>query len=417
MKKIVLLSGNHICHNPRVVKEADALASFGAEVRVVGGATSTALKEKDKKVFSGRAWSYDYAYDLTKAGAGSFLLKLQRKVGELAFRGVGFANPWQISYGTGKLLMAARKNRADLTIAHWDPALPAAVQLLREGRNVGVDMEDWFSEDITEVDKKKRPVELLKKLEKILLCEGVYSSCTSEAMADALVQAYGCRRPRVIRNVFPAKEREKMDGKWKDRPSMERWLNTNDPLVKRPKDSPVSILWLSQTIGPGRGLETLFEALQSIGKDLEIHLRGNVVGHEAWLDRVCPLPVRRKVQLHPMVDNNEILSRLSEHDIGFCGELKNPRNRNLTISNKLFHYLSGGLYVVASDTEGQKEAAREAGGAVGIFTADDPVSLGRLLRTLMQDRSVLVSLRGKAWEAGKKLSWENEEAGLESVAR
>ena len=193
MKKIVLLSGNHICHNPRVVKEADALVDLGIGVQVVGGATSKALKEKDRKVFAGRKWSYEYAYDLTKGGPGSLAMKLQRKAGELAFRGIGWANSWQISYGTGKLLAAARKKEADLTIAHWDPALPAAVRLLREGRQVGVDMEDWFSGDVREADQRRRPVALLQRLEKRLLCGGRHSTCTSEAMADALVEAYGCR--------------------------------------------------------------------------------------------------------------------------------------------------------------------------------------------------------------------------------
>ena len=37
--KVVLPSGNPLCHNPRVVKEAEALASAGHEVEVLGSGT------------------------------------------------------------------------------------------------------------------------------------------------------------------------------------------------------------------------------------------------------------------------------------------------------------------------------------------------------------------------------------------
>jgi hypothetical protein len=416
VKKIVLLSGNHICHNPRVVKEADALVDLGIGVQVVGGATSAALKEKDRKVFAGRKWGYEYAYDLTKGGPGCLAMKLQRKAGELAFRGIGWANPWQISYGTGKILAAAREKEADLTIAHWDPALPAAVRLLREGKQVGVDMEDWFSGDVREADQRRRPLALLQRLEKRLLCEGRHSSCPSEAMADALVEAYGCPRPTVIRNVFPIKDREQLDGKWKDRPGMRRWMPSNDPQAARPKEAPVSIHWFSQTIGPGRGLETLFQALDGLEGNWELHLRGNLKGYEGWLEGVCPASVKGRLKVHGLVENEQLLSRIAEHDIGFCGEPKFPPNKNLTISNKFFQYLQGGLAVIASDTVGQKEAGREAGGAVELFPGDASRILQGLLQKRIEDRYWLASLREQAWEAGKTLCWENEARRLAPLA-
>jgi glycosyltransferase involved in cell wall biosynthesis len=405
---VVLLTGNHPASNPRVVKEADAFTEAGYEVTVVGGAFLPEMNARDEKIVQGRGWSYRKAYDLTCGGPGPFLLKLQRKLGELAWRNLGLANQWQLFYGTGRLLKEAFDIDANLTIAHWEPALPAAVELMKRGTKVGVDMEDWFSEDLLPEARRTRPIRLLKQLEKNLLCHGVHSTCTSEAMADALVKAYGCRRPTVIRNVFPLKDRESIDRKWKDRPAMAKWMPSNDPQVARPKEAPVSIHWFSQTIGPGRGLETLFRALDGLEGDWELHLRGNLKGYEPWLERACSAFVKERVKVHRQVENEELPSRIAEHDIGFAGELPEPLSRNLTITNKFFQYLQAGLAVVASDTAGQIEGASEAGGAVWVFPSGGRVSLAEKVGGLLRDRGALQKTRQFAWQAGARLTWENE---------
>ena len=405
---MVLLTGNHPASNPRVVKEADALTEAGYRVTVVGGAFLPELHDRDQKILKERGWSYRKAYDLTCGGPGPLLLKLQRKLGELAWQKLGLANQWQLFYGTGRLLKAALEIDADLTIAHWEPALPAAVELMRKGKRVGVDMEDWFSEDLLPEARRARPIRLLKELEKNLLCDGVHSTCTSEVMADALVEAYGCRRPTVIRNVFPLKDRETIDGKWKDRPGMARWMSSNDPEAVRPKEAPVSIHWFSQTVGPGRGLEALFQALDGLEGDWELHLRGNLRGHEGWLEKVCPTGLRARLKVHGLVENEELLSRIAEHDIGFAGELHEPISRNLTITNKFFQYLQGGLAVVASDTKGQEEAASLAEKAVQVFPCGDSTALRHAVARWILSSDTLGKARQAAWGTGVKLCWEKE---------
>ena len=406
--RVVLLTGNHLASNPRVVKEADAFTELGYTVTVVGGAFSHELNGQDQKILKGREWSYRKAYDLTCGGLGPLLLKMQRKLGELAWRNLGLANQWQLFYGTGRLLKEAFDIDANLTIAHWEPALPAAVELMKRGTKVGVDMEDWFSEDLLPEARRTRPIRLLKQLEKNLLCHGVHSTCTSEAMADALVKAYGCRRPTVIRNVFPLKDREQLDGMWKDRPGMAKWMPRNGPEAARPKEAPVSIHWFSQTIGPGRGLETLFQALDRLEGNWELHLRGNLKGYEKWLEEMCPAGVRGRLKVHGLVENGELLSRIAEHDIGFAGEPKEPPNKNLTISNKLFQYLMGGLAVIASNTKGQTEATREATSSAQLYQAGSIESLRSKLMPLLVDHSQIVWMKKNAWGAGARLSWENE---------
>lgn len=405
--KVVLLSGNPLCHNPRVMKEADALAAAGHKVEVLGSGSNPDYRARDAKLAAGKNWRFT-GLMAGQAVCARFTQRAKRLISNQAHRLFGWENRWQLGPMAEALLKEGGKRSADLYIAHSEAGMWAAEKLRTEGRAVGVDMEDWFSEDLLPEARRHRPIQLLKTLERNLLCHGVYSSCTSEAMADALVKEYGCRRPMVIRNVFPLKDREGLDGKWKDRPGMAKWMERNDPSAERPKEAPVSIHWFSQTIGPGRGLEILFQALDGMEGNWELHLRGNLEGYEGWLKKVCPAGVRQRLTVHGLVENEGLLSRIAEHDIGYAGELKAPANRDLTITNKLFQYLQAGLAVLASDTAGQREVAGKAQDAVRLFQAGQISELKRQLEKLFQDSLLRGRTRKAAWSATDKLSWEQE---------
>jgi glycosyltransferase involved in cell wall biosynthesis len=186
----------------------------------------------------------------------------------------------------------------------------------------------------------------------------------------------------------------------------------------RPEAEPVSIFWYSQTIGPGRGLEDLFAAAAHLRGSFEVHLRGDIRGYEAWFDGLLAPQLRAKTHVHPVVGNSELLSRISEHDIGFAGERPEPPSRDLTITNKFFQYLQGGLAVVASATAGQKEGAKEAPDAVLLYQPGDVDGLKQALQRLIDDRAKSRTMRAAACEAGARLSWENEAPKLvEAVGR
>jgi glycosyltransferase involved in cell wall biosynthesis len=270
----------------------------------------------------------------------------------------------------------------------------AAYRLLRAGRRVGVDMEDWFSEDLPPESRRTRPLRLLRKLEATLLRDGAYSSCTSLAMSRALEQEYGCRPPVVLHNSFAWAEREAIDYEPKDR------RNGRAP----------SIHWYSQTLGPGRGLEDLLAALPHVNHDAEIHLRGAIgSGFREWLDTHTHVGWRERVFLHDLVPNAELLSRIAEHDIGFAGEMKYCRSRELTVTNKVLHYLLAGLAVIASDTEGQMEVAAQAPGAVLVYPSRSPLKLAELLNQLLASRDLLGAAKAAALRAAKQsFCWEKE---------
>ena len=126
-----------------------------------------------------------------------------------------------------------------------------------------------------------------------------------------------------------------------------------------------------------------------------------------------PSGVQSRVHVHPQVPQDELLSRLSEHDIGYCGESSDRPNSDLTIANKVFEYMRAGLAIVASDTAGQKEVAATAPEAVRIFPQDDARALADTLRPLIQNADSRKSAAAASVAAlDRHFSWELSKARL-----
>ena len=396
LASIAIFSGSHLCHNPRVIKEATTLADAGYKVEVIGGWFDQAFKARDEELLSRLTIKFSPVLDLVENNRlRRFAARVRRKLGELAQVKAGRENIWQLGLFMPALREAAFQSTADLLIAHSESAMAAVAEASqRKGCRVGVDMEDWFSEDGTAEIQKHRPVRLLKSLEQSMLNLGSHSSCTSRAMSAALATEFGCPPPAVIYNAFEWSERLLLDGLIKDRRNLRR----------------LSIHWYSQTLGESRGLEDLFSALRYLDHSVEVHLRGkSAAGFEQWLVEHVSPEWRSRIFIHDLVRNDELLSRIAEHDIGFAGEGRYCRNKELTVSNKILQYLLAGLAVVASNTVGQREVAGQASGAVHIYRLGDPKSLAAELNALLGSPEKLRSAKAAALLAAEKtFCWERQ---------
>jgi glycosyltransferase involved in cell wall biosynthesis len=400
---IVILTGNHICHNPRAFKEAAALTAEGYRLTWLGGWFDRSKAERDCRLLEGTQWNFIPVTEWPSSTVTRHWQRIRRKLAIEAYQRLGFESPLQLGYCVPELLKHALAQSADLYIAHSEPALWVAAQLSKSGHRTAVDMEDWFSEDLLPAGRRGRPVRLLKALEKTLLNNSAYTTCPSHSMSNALAKEYGCEPPAVIYNVFPWKDRNCLDGEVKDR------RNLSIP----------SIHWFSQTIGPGRGLEDLLAALPFIGSDLEIHLRGetNTESRE-WLEKSIPAKWKTRIFIHQLVHNDELLSRITEHDIGLALDPRNPLNREVTVTNKILQYLLGGLTVIASNTAGHAEVAEQARGAVTLYQSGNAEDLACCLDTLIADKKAREQTRRAALEAAQQtFCWEQFSKHLTNIVR
>jgi glycosyltransferase involved in cell wall biosynthesis len=390
--RIVLLTASHLCNNPRAVKEADALSEAGYEVEVLGWATDSSHHAEDLTILRSRSWTFTPFVNLLQASPTNRLRSLawraERRLAFSVAQNLGWHSAAQLGGWRRALLAVARQRDADLFIAHSALTIWVGTRLQREGRRVGVDMEDWFSREHPE----PYPSALVAAREAELLRASPHATCTSRAMGLALAHAYGGAPPKVVYNAFNWSERDALDGERKDRTGRRKY----------------SIHWYSQTLGEGRGLEDLLAALPHVTQDVEVHLRGTLgTGTRTWLDGRIPPGWRERVHVHPPVTNAELLSRIAEHDVGFSGEMKVYPTRDLTVTNKMLQYLLAGLAVVASDTHGQSEVAQAAPGAVFMYASGEPPALAARINALLESPGQLMAAKRAALDAARDtFCWE-----------
>ncbi|MUG94047.1 glycosyltransferase [Scytonema sp. UIC 10036] len=395
MANILILISGHLCMAPRPQKEAEALANTGHDVTVRGFWFDPELVKRDCLLMTNKKWRFEPIIDFQPIyRQKNFGIRLQSRVAKEKFKRFGTFSPALLGYGVKAMLKVARQFRADLTIVHSEPGLWVGNCLLDEGYRVGVDFEDWFSEDLLPDARAVRPIAQLKTLESRLARDCTYCLTTSHTLAEALAEAYQAPKPTVIYNTFPWFERQQIDYQKRDR---------HNPNL-------LSIHWFSQTIGPGRGLDTLFHALQYLKIRVEIHLRGKYPdSYHQELESLIPDEWRDYLFIHPTVCNAELLSRITEHDIGLALECTDIPSRDFTVTNKLFQYLQAGLAVIATDTVGQREIFSQQPAIGRLVPSNNPLSLAQALNELLEFPEKLKSAKDAALLASKKqFCWEIE---------
>ena len=394
MARISIVTGAHLCRNPRVVKEAEALAAAGHAVTVLGPAFDDELAALDDALLADARWAHRTVVDL-RPGAGwrATALRARRRLALEAKRRLGRDSAAMLGYGLPTMLRAAEAEGADLTIGHQEVGTWVCARLAQRGHRIGVDIEDWYSHHPHPSERDRHAVRLLQDVEGHALRHAAYAVTTSDALADALTSAYDAPRPGVVYNAFPWADREAIDGRQLDRADTSR----------------LSLHWVSQTIGPDRGLDLVFDALRRVETPVDLHLRGRLPdAHRAWLHSAFPSEPHG-LHVHPLVPPGELLSRIAEHDVGLALETTEIESRDLTVTNKILHYLLGGLAVIASRTTGQAEIAARAPGAVTLVDQGDAAALAAAIAELAEAPARLAASRRAALDAARRrFCWERQ---------
>ncbi|MBB6610330.1 hypothetical protein H7F15_04710 [Pontibacter sp. Tf4] len=271
----------------------------------------------------------------------------------------------------------------DLIIAHNLGALYPAYQIAQK-LNVpfAFDVEDYHPGEIIQIDTKneiRRRLFLMQQL----LPKAAYVTAASPLIARAVKKL--CKVPVVtINNSFNSNEFEL-------------------PVYDNP-DEKLKLVWFSQNINHGRGLELLLPALDSFCDAVTLTLIGNLnyIFANKWLQH------RDYIRVVSPLKQDLLHKELSRHDVGLALELSNiDHNKEIALSNKIFAYKQAGLFVLATDTKAQVAFMNHFKGD-GYLCEQTSVSLKNGIAYILENITVIRAEKRKRFEQAKEIAFEAE---------
>jgi len=174
-----------------------------------------------------------------------------------------------------------------------------------------------------------------------------------------------------------------------------------------PITGPLKLVWFSQNISFSRGLELILPAVESHKGKVELHLYGNVDEDFKKLN----LDGFDNILLHGPVSQQQLHRQLARYDVGLALEPAKDRNNDLAISNKLLSYLQAGLYVIATNTKGQRSFINNFPdmGICFDYTKDNS---GNILEDVFNTLDSIRNNRKIRFERFRINNWANESACL-----
>lgn len=270
-------------------------------------------------------------------------------------------------------------------------AMHYAAWLIARSKNVPFvfDMEDFHP--IEKIYHKDRANEIVRRTNTCvnILPEAEFVSFASpmiQQKTEVLLSQHGVRMKAAftINNTFKAAD-------FPEHPSPEGKLK---------------LVWFSQTVSYGRGLEFVLPVVENHVDEMELTIIGNVdskfkaefLGEPK--ENICMLPAMPQHQLH---------TEIGKYDVGLALEIfPDPNdNRALCLTNKMFTYLLAGLYILATDTPAQNQFIAEHS-EHGEIVKPASKKLEESFVSILKRLSDIRSDRKKRLEASRIFSWENE---------
>jgi len=403
MARICLLAPGQPSVDPRLVKEADALHEVGHEVQVLCSHMIPWADAADRELLQTRSWTCTYVGgDFNGRSAEYWRTRLRHALARrlpLAWPLSGRLRRYAVCRVLPELAGAAMRARADLYIAHYTGALVAAADAARANRALfGFDAEDFETGSYPLAAGPSPMDRLVERFERQYLPRCSYVTAASPGIAEAYNARYGIPLPTTILNVFPLAERPR-------------------ELRAMPPDGPLRLYWFSQTIGLGRGLEDVIQAMGQLkGCNIELHVRGRwAPGHDTLLfELAASSGVRpRQVVVHEPGVPDQMARMAAECDVGLAVEQPVSQNRQICLTNKIFTYLLAGNAVIATATRGQQLIMETIGDAGFCYEPGDVNALARGLRLWYENRNILQQARQKSWDWGtRRFNWDLEKKKL-----
>ena len=392
-KHVLLLTTTNLACNPRCLKEVKLLLSRNATVSVVAFNLHNWTANNEMEI---NIELSDVNFYYLETTSRLFFPWFISSILERAGRGI-------ISFFPNNLFLAnivvsrrcwilmqwlkQYKIKPDMVIAHNPGTFYPAYQFTKKNNiPFAIDIEDYHPGENLHVSEKKSVTLLMKQL----IPEAVYTSFASpliKLFAEKLAGATG--KYIVINNLFSKDE------------FIEPVLNTNDT-------TKIKLVWFSQYIDYGRGLENILPVLDKVQDDFELTLIGNM--RSVFFDN--ELKDRNYICCKDSMPHTILQKELSKYDIGLAIEDGTvDSNRDICLTNKIWSYFQSGLFIIASDTKAQKMFMEEHL-LHGISTSLSNEILSSSFVTVLKNKEHIRASKITRFKNALNYNWENESIAL-----
>jgi glycosyltransferase involved in cell wall biosynthesis len=383
-----------------MLKEAKTLSGAGHDVTVIWCPISPWADDFDESLFK----KYDSikwiqaGYHHKKQKYKYWYARLRQKIWQLIYVIVHDkfdAGIKSIVLFSQELKNKALENRADLFIGHNIGALTAIVMASKKFKAKSIfDFEDFHRGE-------SKPFELNYKIVSEIEEKYVNDIDCFTAASPGISEVYKELFPSIdivnIYNVF----------------SLDYSISG---LIDIPH-YPLKLFWFSQYIGKKRGLETILHAISKLPPNsVTITLLGyaneDIKNYFFNITRNLGISKRQLIFIGS-VPENEIFKIASLHHIGIASEIKQTKNRDLCLTNKIFVYLMSGCSLLMSDTGAQYNFWSNNKLVGSIYNQDNIDELAHILLNYIEQPDILKSQRLSALSAANsKYNWESEQSKI-----
>ena len=398
-KTVIFISTVNLTTNPRVFKEIMLADSMGYEITFLGFYLGNWSDEPDielqKKMPQVKLTYLQAARNPFMPWLiSTFIEKAARVMYKLFPSGLRI-NAFASSKRSVLLLrhlkeMNKANQKFDMIVAHTSGALyPAYWYAEKTNTKFAFDVEDyhpWESIKGNSSYEVKRREAILKQI----LPHAHYVTAAAPLIAKEVNRLVPGVKPVTVYNSFPKKE-------------------FVEPVEI--KSDKIKLVWFSQNINAGRGLEIILEIWEALKHNFELTLIGNLDQqfYEQYLKGLT------EINLVPPMVQSELHKHLSQFDIGLAIDVDGEDdNRKLVITNKILAYYQAGLYIVATNTPAQHQFIND-NAEHGIIIEQTPEAALKSLTALFETKAEIRKSAIKRFETASAFNWENESGLLAKI--
>lgn len=395
MPHILFITSTNLASNPRCKKEICLALGLGYKVTYIAFSFQSWLEEKERliqkeldnveKIYI-PAGRQKFIKWIISASCEFILRRISKFIKVKSI--VSFA----ISRRSLQLIWRLKKIniKPDLIIAH-NPAAFYPAYYLSKAKKIpfAIDIEDYHPGEGHNEVLKKLNVQLIR----MILPFAIYVSYAApliKAQIDIDVLPKKIKNSIVINNVFSINE-------------FVRPLDSSTLFKK------LKLVWFSQNIDFGRGLEEVLPVIGELDEYFDLTLIGNLRSgfYKKYVEG------KSYISIIPPLSQSELNKKLGEFDIGLAIEsLGSDENRNICLTNKIWSYFQAGLFIIASNTVSQNMFLKQFNDHGIIVNLADKERLKKYFSNVYSRWSDLSSQKQTRFEVAKSSSWENEAESL-----